>query len=286
MSQQTLTDKYNTYCGNCGKIGHTYRKCFEAIISLGIILHKVNYKSSYPDIRFLMIRRKDSIGYIEFMRGKYDIHDSAYMIKLLEIMTVQERENLLERDFDELLNDLIINKNYRKFPHEYQEAKSKLIYMRKNDKLKQLIENIPEEFNWTEPEWGFPKGRRHLRESDYDCACREFEEETALLPKDYLIIRNIRPLEETYIGTNNIRYKHIYFIGMSTSNRMPKINKKNKTQMAEVGDIGWFTFSDAAKKIRPYQKNKLSVLEKSYSIIKAKSLYFNEYYFEDDESLF
>ena len=28
------------YCGNCGRSGHTYRKCSEPIISLGIILYK------------------------------------------------------------------------------------------------------------------------------------------------------------------------------------------------------------------------------------------------------
>ena len=31
---------------------------------------------------------------------------------------------------------------------------------------------------WTEPEWGFPKGRRNYQEKDYDCAVREWEEET------------------------------------------------------------------------------------------------------------
>ena len=30
------------------------------------------------------------------------------------------------------------------------------------------------------PEWGFPKGRRNMHESDLDCAKREFEEETGI----------------------------------------------------------------------------------------------------------
>ena len=57
---------------------------------------------------------------------------------------------------------------------------------------------------------GFQKGRRNLRESDYDCALREFQEETGFERNEYEILRNIRPVEEIFYGSNNIRYKHVY----------------------------------------------------------------------------
>ena len=42
--------------------------------------------------------------------------------------------------------------------------------------------------NWTEPEWGFPKGRRNPRESDFDCATRELTEETGIEDCDYFFL--------------------------------------------------------------------------------------------------
>ena len=44
--------------------------------------------------------------------------------------------------------------------------------------LDSIIEETYGESDWTEQEWGFPKGRRNFQEKDYDCAIREFTEET------------------------------------------------------------------------------------------------------------
>ena len=44
--------------------------------------------------------------------------------------------------------------------------------------------------NWTEPEWGFPKGRRNYQESDLHCALREFSEETGF-PKSKLSVNKL-----------------------------------------------------------------------------------------------
>ena len=57
------------YCGNCGEKGHMYRDCKYPIISLGVILF--DYSRSKDEIQYLLVRRKDSIGYVEFLRGKY-----------------------------------------------------------------------------------------------------------------------------------------------------------------------------------------------------------------------
>ena len=67
------------YCNNCGNIGHYYRDCKYPILSYGIILYDDTDKN---DIKIVLIERKNSISYIEFLRGKYDINSKSY-IRLL-----------------------------------------------------------------------------------------------------------------------------------------------------------------------------------------------------------
>ena len=54
-------------CNNCGKQGHSFHQCNLPITSYGIIAFNLNPQGN----KFLMIRRKDSFGYIDFIRGKY-----------------------------------------------------------------------------------------------------------------------------------------------------------------------------------------------------------------------
>ena len=49
-----------------------------------------------------MIRRKETLGYIEFMRGKYTIQNKEYILNLIKQMTVTEKEGLLNINFGEL----------------------------------------------------------------------------------------------------------------------------------------------------------------------------------------
>ncbi len=273
-------NRIKLYCRNCGKIGHTYKKCIDAIISLGIIMYNTIQINNYYEIKFLLIQRKDSIGFIEILRGKYQEKDDHYLSKIVDIMTVGEREKVLNLDFDDLIDKFIINKNNRQYKYEYQEAKEKFYRLRNSGKLKEIIDKSPNQ--WLEPEWGFPKGRRHLKENDLECACREFEEETGYNESDYLIIHNVKSLEETFLGTNKIRYKHYYFLAKSCTDKVPEINMQNKTQIAEIGNIGWFSLQEALKKIRLYHKEKINVLKKAYSIIRAEKTYFKEHIIEDD----
>ena len=53
----------NNVCNNCGKQGHLFHQCKLPITSYGIILFRSGLNG--PD--FLMLRRKDSFGYIDFI---------------------------------------------------------------------------------------------------------------------------------------------------------------------------------------------------------------------------
>ena len=92
----------NNYCNNCGKTGHSFSQCKHPITSIGLIVfRKVN-----NDFQYLMIRRKDSLGYVDFMRGKYPLHNKLYLKNIFSEMTNEEKDKLLNKDFYSLWNEL------------------------------------------------------------------------------------------------------------------------------------------------------------------------------------
>ena len=66
----------NIFCNNCGQRGHPFRDCKEPILSCGILLlrdrRSLTTISSLPisagNVEILMVRRKDSMSFAEFVR--------------------------------------------------------------------------------------------------------------------------------------------------------------------------------------------------------------------------
>lgn len=294
MNLKTTLDNY---CNNCGKYGHNYKKCRDPITSIGIILFKIDdiyykifinkYKSflsgydcdkyisiltnnshhvnnlqkvrEYKNkIKFLLVRRKHSIGYIGFIRGKYDIHDIESIISLFEQMVYHEIDILTKYDFNKLWNDLWKTVSSEdKYLTEYELAKYKFEELKNTSKYPNLlfyIKNIKPKYDT--PEWGFPKGRRNNIERNIDCAKREVFEETGFHSNNYYLLNRLAAQNEIVTGTNDIIYKHIYYTGIINSDKyLFEINNNN-----EVGDIGWFNYNEAIKLIRPYHYDKIKVL--------------------------
>jgi hypothetical protein len=86
----------NNVCNNCGKQGHKFHQCKFPITSYGIIL----FRHSAKGVQYLMIRRKDTFGYIDFIRGKYVLNNIEQIQQLFNEMTIGERENIKNYDFD------------------------------------------------------------------------------------------------------------------------------------------------------------------------------------------
>ena len=86
-----------TSCNNCGKFGHGFGQCKLPIISYGIIL----FRKSSKGLEYLMIRRKDSFGYIDFIRGKYS-NNLLQMQRSIDEMALFEKDRLLRESFEDL----------------------------------------------------------------------------------------------------------------------------------------------------------------------------------------
>ena len=64
------------------------------------------------------------------------------------------------------------------------------------------------------------KSKININEIKIDCALREFNEETRVLPEHHCIIEDIQPIEEEFIGTNMLKYKHVYYISRYNSDNI------------------------------------------------------------------
>ena len=258
-------------CNNCGKYGHIYSQCKMPITSLGIVAYK---KISTTEIKFLMICRKDTLGFMDFMRGKYSIYNKHYILNLLNEMTVNEKSNLLSKTFSQLWSQLwgsqVLSNQYKIEEKESLDKFETLLIgiqtgYNEQYTLKSLIEESNQCHQWTEPEWGFPKGRRNFNENDIDCAKREFSEETGYSKYCLSMILNLLPFEEIFMGSNYKSYKHKYFLmGFEDHNNKYHSTKYDKT---EVSKIEWKTFEECIACIRPYNLEKIKMLRDIYSSI-------------------
>jgi len=200
-----------------------------------------------------MICRKDSLGYVDFLRGKYSLYDTNYLQNLINEMTLEEKKRILTCDFHDLWNNLWGVSQPRQYHDESRDSFEK--FQEIKGKLKKLV--AASTTNWVFPEWGFPKGRRNYQENDLICALREFQEETGYIKTNLRIIRNLMPFEEIFLGSNMKSYKHKYFLAFMDA----KINNSTNFQKSEVSQMGWFTLDECYNKIRPYNLEKKEVLK-------------------------
>jgi len=262
--------KNNNLCNNCGKHGHLFHQCKLPITSYGIILSR----SSDKGLQFLMIRRKDSFGYIDFIRGKYSPYNIDQVQNCINEMSLQEKERLLHEPFDKLWKMMwgdTSNVQYRNeeviSSKKFETIKAGVVINSDVITLEDLIKNSKS--TWNETEWEFPKGRRNYQEKDLDCATREFEEETGYSQKDIIIIENILPFEEIFIGSNHKSYKHKYFLAYMNDT----IDNLQNFQKTEVSKLEWKTIDECLSSIRPYNLEKKKLINNVNKILGEYRLY-------------
>lgn len=203
------------------------------------------------NIRILIVQRKDSLAFPEFVRLKYISPDISphirphYMQLLVSTMTADEKSILLTGDFTKVgarafTANAVGYKLYNRARAEYERLFAAGI-------IQELVKNASDGLELKEPEWGFPKGRRDRGETELQCALREVYEETGYSER-YFKIKN--PITETIIGTNGIKYKHVYFMAV-TDPRIPMPHPQQLHEHDEISNIAWVTRDEAIALLSP-----------------------------------
>lgn len=242
--------------------------------SFGIVC----FQQSDDKIKYLMIQRKDSLCYVEFIRGKYALENRQYIFTLFVGMTDRERQSIRDaKSFDLLWDAFWQNDNKRHFMAEFQNSKNKFDALRagyrnsdtseQSQPLTLLSVLDSTQSGLLEPEWGFPKGRRNINESDINCALREFEEETGIGRRDITVLSPaFQPYEETFVGCNKVRYRHIYFVACISSHCDDVITDFNSH---EVSNVDWFDACDVLNHISNFNVERKDMFRKLHADVRA-----------------
>ena len=269
--------KRDVVCINCGFTGHTSKNCNFPITSFGVIAYKIIRGKVY----YLMVQRKDSLCYTEFIRGKYDIKNIKYIAKLVDNMTEPEKVRLSTWTFDKLWNNLWIN-NMNNMRKEYNTSAQKFKMLKNGFLLKSNCVVLKIDINHytrsesrlAETEWEFPKGRRKINERDINCALREFEEESGISRNAIVVDDGQKQYEEIFVGNNRLRYRNIYYMASYTLDNIYDdfFKTTNMDQVKEIKDVKWLDFENVCKKINQ-KVEKLELFKRiHYQIMKTKNV--------------
>ncbi len=255
-----------------------------AITSIGIIAARKNPATN--EYEYCMICRRNTLGFMDFIRGKYSVYNQYHITNMIKQMTETEKKMLKMLEFDDIWNIVWGNPKRTSIQHKNEEQASREIFyhLRKGVLLGQqpppglkhpdepsycnkiigynlnlLIDNCGT--YWEDAEWGFPKGRRNFNENDLDCGLREFCEETGFIysKEKCDIVNNIFPFEEIFIGSNYKSYKHKYFL-MFVDYEYSQTAFNVVSPNYEVSNIQWKTIEDCLSSIRSYNLEKKAMI--------------------------
>jgi ADP-ribose pyrophosphatase YjhB (NUDIX family) len=247
-----MTDNNNNklFCTNCGSNEHKMRDCNQPITSYGMILYTYDPKKN--KLMFLMICRKNTIGFVELIRGRYNPNDLHYLNALTRVLTTKEASECLEKTHDELWTEICYNKNNKSeyWKKELKNSQSK--WTQSTDIIRASISQMNHRYEY--PEWGFPKGRRNYKERSLQTAMRELYEETSITGDSYSII-NIEPVIEEYISYDSRSYRNIYYIARLNTWVNLDIKEHN-----EVSRVRLLTYDTCINRIRNYEEHKKVLL--------------------------
>jgi hypothetical protein len=173
--------------------------------------------------------------------------------------TIDEKVVIYSGDFDRLWDKVWIGHR----PERYSKIRTKYENITKSIGLTN-IRKMLEEATSAELQWELPKGRKDsVFESDIECACREFSEETTLPRESFkvLIDRNTR----CFIKDERVLYTMKFWAAIMKTDTVPSCSLANKSHHEH--DIIRFVAVSRTGEYLPEQTH--SVIKRLYRGIKG-----------------
>jgi len=261
MKNHTSYYDNQSYCNNCHSYSHTFRECPDPIYSHGILC----YKGTFPDIKYIFIRRKQSFAFTDFVRARYRPGDEQYILFLLSRMTIEEHSILRDLTFQEVWK-IMWAESYKRHIKEMDSCKTHFLGSMKLKSVQDVLKDNKTEF--LESEYGIPKGKAFSRETALDCAKREFTEETNISCDD-IVFEEIEPFKESHTAFNGKTYISIYYLAkfVGESDEL-YLEPTNLSQITEIDKIGWYSFEECINLCRSYYTEKMMCLIKANRYIR------------------
>ena len=227
--------------------------------SYGIALCRYNHAKN-KQFEMLMIKKRYTYHYFSFVFGYYKKYNTKHLQYLFDNMTFGEKIDILSMDFSKMWYKLWMFDPEKKYSSRtnygisrpYQNSRADCYFKKKakfesiflrdgGNRLKRLINSSTN----ASTIWEIPKGARNADENDLSCAMREFNEESDIIPDNYNVLWNVKPLIFSHVD-ENITYRSIYYLAYldKKSSWQPKVNFDTSEQISEVEEIRWVSLQE------------------------------------------
>jgi len=229
---------------------HFIWKMSQTKYSFGVALCRMR-----EQCEILMVKKRFTYHYFEFVYGKYRKRDDKNIIRLLDNMTYREKLAIANLDFSEMWSNIWLSSPENYSPArlhsrppggftsdpKYHRKKAKFDAVFRRDGGKRIRRLIDASTN-SEANWEIPKGHRATGELDMDTAIREFGEETEL-SEGVNMLWCAKPIVTSHRSRGTI-YKTVYFLAEYTGKNTPDVRFRSPLQYTEVECIKWVSLPE------------------------------------------
>ena len=180
----------------------------DPVISYGIIEFTIcKDAEGNQNAYYHLFRRRNTVEYEILIRG---FAQKNQLYNLISLLSLDERERILNHSWEELWDDLWVDHNYPSY------ISLKAQSQRKFPEIKELVKLLDDTLECKIPTrpYIFPKGKAEKGETGWQTALREGNEETKHAYRNGSLEFN-SPLVQHYIGSDNSPYTDYYYIWRS-----------------------------------------------------------------------
>jgi len=276
-------------CVKCGADGHTNRTCKQPVTSFGLIVFvpaSINFKKGRiyehqdaecsihapsahhfeskqarsGEILYLLVERKDTVGFLNIVQGSYpeaEPYKNRKLSRYFAELTCEERTKLKDWTFEDLWQVAGSDKK------DISKAKKKF----DNLNMQELLDTHP--CLHVEADYLMPKGRLKYGESTKQCALREFSEETGY-QRNCVTLLDAQPFVEQFTGTDNKAYRNVFYLArLKNTARISIRLGDDPNQSKEVRNLGWFNLHESLALLRDYHQDKKDILMRAQNVIES-----------------